>query len=238
MVAYALVQRRQCARDQLRRLFVARFLDGLPHGAYFGVASLVAASMAPPAATGRAVALVMLGLSVANVVGVPAATWLGQHLGWRAAFWAVTGLSLLTVVLVLRSCRPARATRRRPAAASCCSSATRAGVADAARRRDRLRRPVRRLLLHLPDRHRGRRPAESAVPVFTVRDRPRHGRRHLAGRTAGRLVDPAHADRLLDRDRRGAAGLRRGGAVRLVGDGPRSSSPPRPRSWSSTSSSG
>ena len=66
----------------------ARFLGGLPHGVYFGVASLVAAGMAvPPGPQGQAVAAVMLGLSVANVVGVPAATWLGQHPGWRLTYW-------------------------------------------------------------------------------------------------------------------------------------------------------
>ena len=62
---------------------LSRFLRGIPHGAYFGVASLVAASLAPRGREGRAVAMVMIGLSVANVLGVPAATWLGQHLGWR-----------------------------------------------------------------------------------------------------------------------------------------------------------
>lgn len=82
-------------------LAAARFAAGLPHGAYFGVASLVAAGLAPPARKGRAVALVMLGLSVANVVGVPAATWLGQGLGWRSAFWTVTALSGLTLALVV-----------------------------------------------------------------------------------------------------------------------------------------
>ena len=81
-------------------LMLARFLTGLPHGAYFGVASLVAASMATPGRRGRAVAMVMLGLSVANVVGVPAATWLGQNFGWRSAFWTVGLLGLLTLVLV------------------------------------------------------------------------------------------------------------------------------------------
>src|SRR6201992_3609858 len=55
-------------------LLLARFLDGVPHGAYFGVASLVAAGLAPRGREGRAVAMVMLGLSVAHVVGVPAAT--------------------------------------------------------------------------------------------------------------------------------------------------------------------
>jgi DHA1 family inner membrane transport protein len=79
----------------------ARFVAGLPHGAYFGVASLVAASLVEPGRKGRAVAQVMLGLSVANVVGVPAATWMGQHLGWRSAWWAVALLGLVTVALIV-----------------------------------------------------------------------------------------------------------------------------------------
>ncbi len=82
-------------------LLVARFAAGLPHGAYFGIASLVAASLVTADRKGRAVASVMLGLSVANVVGVPAATWLGQNLGWRAAYWLVAVLGLATVALVL-----------------------------------------------------------------------------------------------------------------------------------------
>lgn len=82
-------------------LLLARFLAGLPHGAYFGVASLVAASLARPGRQGRAVAQVMLGLSVANVVGVPAATWLGQLLGWRSAYWLVAVLGLATMALVV-----------------------------------------------------------------------------------------------------------------------------------------
>ncbi|GAB3770567.1 DHA1 family inner membrane transport protein [Nocardioides ginsengisegetis] len=101
MLAYAVFNAASALATDYHLLFAARFLDGLPHGAYFGVASLVAASLAPPERKGRAVALVMLGLSVANVVGVPAATWMGQHLGWRSAFWGVAALSLLTVALVL-----------------------------------------------------------------------------------------------------------------------------------------
>ena len=81
-------------------LLLARFLCGIPHGAYFGVASLVAASLAPRGREGRAVAMVMIGLSVANVVGVPAVTWLGQHVGWRSAFWVAASLAVLTAVLV------------------------------------------------------------------------------------------------------------------------------------------
>ncbi|MEP9384100.1 MFS transporter [Nocardioides sp. KR10-350] len=100
MGVYALFNALSAAATGYHLLLVARFLDGLPHGAYFGVASLVAAGMADPRRKGRAVAMVMLGLSVANVVGVPAATWLGQHLGWRAPYAVAAGLSLLTVLLV------------------------------------------------------------------------------------------------------------------------------------------
>jgi len=101
MVAYAVGNAATAVASSFGLLTIARVATGFPHGAYFGVASLVAASLAPPARKGRAVAMVMLGLSVANVVGVPAATWLGQHLGWRSAFWAVTVLSLVTALLVL-----------------------------------------------------------------------------------------------------------------------------------------
>jgi DHA1 family inner membrane transport protein len=101
MVSYAVGNAASALASSYGLLSLARVATGFPHGAYFGVASLVAASLAPPARKGRAVAMVMLGLSVANVIGVPAATWLGLHLGWRAAFWAVTGLSLLTALLVL-----------------------------------------------------------------------------------------------------------------------------------------
>jgi DHA1 family inner membrane transport protein len=82
-------------------LTLARFFSGLPHGAYFGVASLVAADLVTTERRGRAVSRVMLGLAVANVAGVPAATWLGQHAGWRSAYWLVTVLAALTAALVL-----------------------------------------------------------------------------------------------------------------------------------------
>ncbi|GEP36692.1 MFS transporter [Nocardioides psychrotolerans] len=101
MAAYAVFNALSALATSFELLALARFFDGLPHGAYFGVASLVAASLAPPERKGRAVAMVMLGLSVANVLGVPATTWLGQHLGWRAAFWAVSVLALVTVAMIL-----------------------------------------------------------------------------------------------------------------------------------------
>lgn len=78
-------------------LVVSRFAAGLPHGAYFGVAALVAAHLAEPGKRAKAVAMVMMGLSVANVVGVPVATWIGQSLGWRSAFALVAVIGALTV---------------------------------------------------------------------------------------------------------------------------------------------
>lgn len=87
--------------DSYPSMLLARFVSGLPHGAYFGVASLVAADLARPGRKGRAVSLVMLGLAVSNVLGVPAATWLGQHAGWRSAYLLVAVLGAITVALVL-----------------------------------------------------------------------------------------------------------------------------------------
>jgi len=84
-----------------RTLLLARFVAGVPHGAYFGVASLIAASLVAPRLRGRAVSSVMLGLSVALLVGVPAATWLGQQLGWRAAYWGVVLIAAAVVLSVL-----------------------------------------------------------------------------------------------------------------------------------------
>ncbi len=81
----------------------ARFLAGLPHGAFFGVAALVAVDLAPRGQAGRAVGRVMLGIPIANVIGVPGATWLGQHLGWRSAYWTVAVLGLVTVALIAAS---------------------------------------------------------------------------------------------------------------------------------------
>ncbi len=77
-----------------------RFLSGLPHGAYFGVAALVAASIAPPNRRAQAVARVMLGLTVATIIGVPLANGIGQVLGWRWGFGIVALLALLTMALI------------------------------------------------------------------------------------------------------------------------------------------
>lgn len=81
-------------------LMLFRFFTGLPHGAYFGVAMLVAASMAPPHQRAKAVSRVLAGLTVAILVGNPLATWLGQVASWRYAFAGVGLIALATVAMV------------------------------------------------------------------------------------------------------------------------------------------
>nr|WP_308646238.1 MFS transporter [Nocardia farcinica] len=102
MVAFTLGNLATVLAPTFHTLVAARFVAGLPHGAYFGVASLAAASLAPVGRRAKAVAAVMLGLSAANVVGVPAATWLGQHFGWRDAFVVVALIGAATVAALLR----------------------------------------------------------------------------------------------------------------------------------------
>lgn len=87
-------------------MMVARFVAGLPHGAYFGVAMLVAASISPSAQRGAAMSRVLLGLSIAILVGNPLATWLGQQLSWRWTFALVAVIAMLTVALVARLLAP------------------------------------------------------------------------------------------------------------------------------------
>ncbi|WP_084385485.1 MFS transporter [Rhodococcus sp. WMMA185] len=83
-------------------MVVSRFVAGLPHGAYFGVAALVAAHLAERGQRARAVGLVMMGLAVANVAGVPLASWLGQNLGWRSAFALAASIGLVTIGAIWR----------------------------------------------------------------------------------------------------------------------------------------
>src|SRR5258705_13515121 len=83
-------------------LMAVRFVAGLPHGAYFGVASLVAASLVPADQRARAIGRMMLGLTGATLAGVPLATWIGQTLGWRAAYVLVGAIGAVACALILR----------------------------------------------------------------------------------------------------------------------------------------
>ncbi|MET8567070.1 MFS transporter [Streptomyces sp. NPDC004783] len=95
-------------------LLAARFVSGLPHGAFFGVGAVVATGMVAPERKARSVSLMFLGLTVANVVGVPAATAMGQQLGWRATFLGVGAIGVAAiaslVALIPRENAPAPTT--------------------------------------------------------------------------------------------------------------------------------
>jgi MFS transporter, DHA1 family, inner membrane transport protein len=78
-------------------LIVGRFLAGLPHGAFFGVGAVMGAHVAGADKRGRAVAVMMAGLTVANIIGVPAITWAGQALGWRLSYIGVGLIGLVSV---------------------------------------------------------------------------------------------------------------------------------------------
>ncbi|NKI59195.1 MFS transporter [Labrenzia sp. PO1] len=84
-------------------LMAARILTALAHGTYFGVGSVFAASMVGKGKQASAIAIMFTGLTLANILGVPAGTWLGQQFSWRMTFWAVTliGLAALAVLILL-----------------------------------------------------------------------------------------------------------------------------------------
>jgi DHA1 family inner membrane transport protein len=81
-------------------VLAARFVAGLPHGAYFGIATLVAASLMPAGQRGRGISLVLGGLTISNVVGVPLITLLGQAAGWRVAYLGVAAIFVATFIAI------------------------------------------------------------------------------------------------------------------------------------------
>ncbi|MBX5136787.1 MFS transporter [Rhizobium sp. L9] len=100
MLVFALGNISSAVAPTFETFTVLRFITGLPHGAYFGVAALVAASMVPIHRRARAVGRVMLGLTIATLLGTPLTTLFGQSLDWRVAFLSVGVVGLLTVALI------------------------------------------------------------------------------------------------------------------------------------------
>ena len=101
MVAFALANAASGFVDTYWPLMAARFVSGMPHGAFFGLGSLVAASLVPAHRRTWAVAMILIGLAVANVVGVPLTTLLGQRIGWQVPFWIVGGIGAVCVAAML-----------------------------------------------------------------------------------------------------------------------------------------
>ncbi|HEY0586862.1 MAG TPA: MFS transporter [Pseudoduganella sp.] len=78
-------------------LLLSRLITSLNHGAFFGIGAVVAASVVPKEKQASAIAAMFMGLTVANIGGVPAATWIGQQVGWRVAFGGTAMLGLVTI---------------------------------------------------------------------------------------------------------------------------------------------
>jgi MFS transporter, DHA1 family, inner membrane transport protein len=81
-------------------LMAARVLTALAHGTFFGVGSVVATSLVARDKRASAIAIMFTGLTVANILGVPFGTWLGQQFGWRSTFWAVALVGLVAVAVI------------------------------------------------------------------------------------------------------------------------------------------
>ncbi|MFJ2994409.1 MFS transporter [Pandoraea sp. NPDC087047] len=81
-------------------LMAARVLTSFAHGTFFGVGSVVATGLVPRERRASAIAVMFTGLTVANILGVPFGTWLGQHFGWRASFWAVTVIGAISLLVI------------------------------------------------------------------------------------------------------------------------------------------
>ncbi|OZI66494.1 MFS transporter [Bordetella genomosp. 11] len=81
-------------------LMAARVLTSFAHGAFFGIGSVVATGLVAADKKASAIALMFTGLTLANVMGVPLGTWLGQHFGWRSTFWAVTAIGIIAMAAI------------------------------------------------------------------------------------------------------------------------------------------
>src|SRR6201997_311776 len=83
--------------DNYSMLMIARVVTSFAHGSFFGIGAVVAASLVPQDKRASAIALMFTGLTLANVLGVPFGTFIGQEFGWRVAFWIVAGLGVLSL---------------------------------------------------------------------------------------------------------------------------------------------
>jgi DHA1 family inner membrane transport protein len=95
-------------------MLTGRVIAALCHGAFFGIGSVLAASLVEPNRKAQAISTMFLGLTVANVLGVPLGTFLGQAFGWRSTFWAITGIGVIALAGLLRFI-PTQEAEHRPA---------------------------------------------------------------------------------------------------------------------------
>ncbi|WP_312418773.1 MFS transporter [Epilithonimonas sp.] len=98
MIAFVLFNGLSALVNDYYTMMIVRFLSGLPHGAFFGVGTVVATRLAKPGKQAQSIAMMFTGLTLANLAMVPFVTWLGHQLSWRYAFGVVSVLGLLTLI--------------------------------------------------------------------------------------------------------------------------------------------
>lgn len=81
-------------------LLVARFIVGLPHGAFFGIGAVVASKLADPGSEAKSVSVMFAGLTIANIIGVPLGTFIGHNLDWRISFVVIAGMAIITALSI------------------------------------------------------------------------------------------------------------------------------------------
>ena len=101
MLFYGIANTLTALADTPETVLLSRFIAGLPHGAYFGIGALVATELANPNRRSTAIALMMMGLTIATVIGVPLATWIGQQFGWRSGFIFSALIAFLTLIAII-----------------------------------------------------------------------------------------------------------------------------------------
>ena len=98
MIAFVIFNGLSALVNDYYTMMIVRFLSGLPHGAFFGVGTVVATRLAKPGKQAQSIAMMFTGLTLANLAMVPFVTWLGHQLSWRYAFGVVSVLGLLMLI--------------------------------------------------------------------------------------------------------------------------------------------
>lgn len=100
MVIYTIGNAACALAPDYTTLMVARVLTSLTHGTFFGVGAVVATSLVPEARKASAISIMFSGLTLATLLGMPAGAWLGLHFGWRATFWAMSVIGLVSLLVI------------------------------------------------------------------------------------------------------------------------------------------
>ena len=101
MVWFTIFNTLSAFANSYETLLIARFLSGLPHGAFFGIGAVVAAKLAKPGKSAQAISMMFTGLTLANVIGVPLGTYFGQHFSWNVSFLMVGFVGVLAIISII-----------------------------------------------------------------------------------------------------------------------------------------